>query len=161
MAKSKSRAELKEDLSAAKEELKVAKGELRDYEKTSKLAKGEDHSSDEKHGKKWTKMNDMVTKKQTAVDTIQEAYTAAKPEKVDRPSKYDYPADIQTAADKKKFRAKARAEKKRAEKGDAPKKEKKDKAVKAEKDVPTNGTAKKSKSERRAEKKAAAAVSED
>lgn len=132
MAK-KTKAELKEDLKAAKEELKVARTEKRDFEKSNKLEKDADHSGNEKSGKRWTKLNDMVVKKQAAVDKIQVAIDEAAPEATVRAVKYDYPEDVVTALDKKKYRAAQRAAKKKAEKE-------------------ANGSAKESKSSKKAAK---------
>lgn len=110
----KTREELKAELASNKEELGVAKEELKAFEKANSLKKGEDHSANAKVGKKWTKLNDMVTKKTKAVEDARAAVTAAKPEAKTRETNYVYPKEIETAADKKKFRAKARAEKKKA-----------------------------------------------
>lgn len=123
MAKKKTRAELKEDLKAVKEEAKVARQEKRDFEKTNKLEKGADHSGDAKNGKKWIKLNDMVTKKEKQVEDAQKQYDEAKPEKVARVSKYDYPLSEatgkeMTADEKKKYRTKARAAAAKAAKGE-------------------------------------------
>jgi hypothetical protein len=150
MAK-KTRAEIKEDLKAAKEELKVAKTEKRDFEKSSKLAKDTDHSGDAKHGKRWTKLNDMVVKKTTQVENLQKAVDEAKPETTVRPSKYDYPADVVSALDKKKYRTAQRAAAKKKAKAEAdPKKEKKAKAEDATETTGTEAKIKKSKKEKKA-----------
>ena len=122
MAK-KTKAELKEDLKAVKEELSVAKTEKKNFEKSSKLEKGGDHSADPKHGKKWTRLNAMVVKKTEEVEKLQAAITEAKGEAINRPSKYEYPADVLTAGDKKKYRAAQRAAAKKAAKGEAEPKE--------------------------------------
>lgn len=158
MAKTKSRAELKEDLKAAKEESKVARTEKREFEKENKLEKDTDHSGHEKHGKRWNKLNDMAVKKTKAVEDLQASYDAAKPEKVDRVSKYDYPlvdGKEMDAIQKKKFRTAARAAAAKALKGETtPKKEKKDK--KEEAAPAAEGEKKLSKAERKAAKKAEA-----
>lgn len=130
-----SKAEAKEALTAAKAERKVAKDELRAFEKEHELAKGEDHSADEKLGKKWKKLNDMVEKKEAAVSEIEEAMKDVKAAKAERPSKYDYPADVVTAADKKKYRTKMRAAAAKAEKGTEEPKAKKGKNKEAAAEV--------------------------
>ena len=147
----KTKAELKEDLKAAKEELTVAKTEKRDFEKSNKMAKDTDHSEDAKHGKKWKRLNDMVAKKESAVEKIKADIAEAKPEKTERASKYEYPADVVTAADKKKYRAAARAAKAKAEKGgdDAPKAKKKKEKVS---DAPVEETAAPEKKKKKAKK---------
>lgn len=131
MAKFKNKAEAKEALATAKEERKAAFAELRAFEKENSLAKGEDHSAS-KVGKKWAKLKAAYDKKVTASDAIEEAMKGLKSEPTVRPSKYTYPADCVTAADKKKFRAAARAA---AKKGDKPAKaEKTDKKAKGKKE---------------------------
>lgn len=148
MAKPKTKEEAKEAVKAAKEELSVAKQELKAFEKENKLAKGEDHSEHEKHGKRWGKLKAVVTKKESALATAEEDLKGLKSEGAGRASKYDYPADCTTAKDKKAYRTKMRAEK---NKKDKPAKEKKEKAPKEE-----AATEKKSKKEKKAEKKAKA-----
>ena len=118
--------ELKEKLLAAKEEAKAAKEERRAFEKENKLAKGEDHSGNKDFGKKWTKINETVKSKQEKVDKIQSQLDAEKAATASSRTTYTYPDDVRTAADRKKYRAKARAAKKRAEKGEAEPKEKKE-----------------------------------
>lgn len=145
MAK-KTKAELKEQVTAAKEELKIAKTEKRDFEKAHKLPKDTDHAGDEKHGKKWSKFNAMVEKKQKAVDDLQSAYGDAKTEKKVRVSQYDYPlvdGKEMTAGEKKKFRATSRAAAKKAEK-DAAKGEVKG-AKKSKEEAPQKKSGKKNK----------------
>lgn len=115
----KNKAELKEALSAIKEELKVAKSEKRDLEKASKLEKDTDHSENPKVGKKWTRLNEMVTKKQKALDAAQASYDGASKEPTIRKTVYEYPKDVITAVDKKKYRTAARAAAKKAAKGEA------------------------------------------
>lgn len=123
----------KEALAPAREKLKAAKDERRAFEKENKLAKETDHSADEKHGKKWAKLNATVVAAQAEVDSAKEFMDANKPkkEKAGRASTYEYPKEVVTVADKKKYRAKMRADKKRAEKGEAAP-EKKDKGSKEE-----------------------------
>lgn len=135
MAK-RSKEDVKALLTSTKEELNVAKGEKRTFEKENKLAKDTDHSEDAKHGKRWAKLASLVTKKEEAVGKLREELEGLKVEKTARVSTYEYPKDVVTAGDKKKFRAAARAAAKRAEKEkDAPKKEKKVKSAGAEKEV--------------------------
>lgn len=128
-----SKEEAKAKLASLKEERKAAKEELRAFEKENKLAKETDHGGHEKFGKRWTKLNDAYQKKVAAIEKLEAEMAEIKTEKKSRVSTYEYPADVKTAAEKKKHRAKMRAEKKRAEKGEAaPKKEKKEKGAKTE-----------------------------
>lgn len=133
MAKAKSKEEIKESLNTSKEDLKAAKTELKEFEKSNKLAKGEDHSADEKLGKKWSKLNLVVEKKTKEVEDLRAELEAAKPEPKVRESKYEYPADCTSAADKKKFRTAQRAAKAKAEKDAAKGETKSDKKSKKDK----------------------------
>lgn len=157
MAK-KTQEELKAEVTSIKEELKVAKIEKRDFEKSHKLPKDTDHSGNEKLGKKWSKLNAMVEKKEKALEAARAALTEAKPQKTARVTTYDYPLNEDgkemTAGEKKKFRAAARAAKKKAEKEAAnPKSEK----------APTSKKSDKAdkKSKKKASKKAEAASEEE
>jgi hypothetical protein len=116
MAKQKfaNKAEAKEALAQAKEERKAAKEELRAFEKENDLEKGGDHSAN----KKWAKLNGSLEKKEALIAEIEESMKDLKSEKVARVSKYEYPEDVVSAADKKKFRAAARAAAKKAAKGE-------------------------------------------
>jgi hypothetical protein len=148
MAKAKfaDKAEAKTALSAAKEERKAAKEELRAFEKEHGLAKGEDHAGDEKNGKKWAKLKKVVDSKDEAVNDIEESMKELKSEKTIRPSKYEYPADVVTAADKKKWRAKQRTAAKKKDKGDE------ETAAPAEKKEKKNGNGNGEKKEKKKEK---------
>lgn len=136
----------KENLASTKEELAVAQAEKKAFEKENKLAKGEDHS-ESKVGKKWTKLNDQVQKKLKAIEDIKAYMSENKPkkEKAGRVTSYTYPADVVTAGDKKKYRAKMRAEAKKADKADAPAGESKKKKKTVEAPAETEAPKKKKK----------------
>ena len=127
MSKFKNKAEAKEALGTAKEERKAAQSELRAFEKENSFEKGGDHSGN----KKWAKLKATVDKKAQAEEAIKTAMQSLKSERTPRPSKYTYPADCVSAADKKKYRAKMRAAAKSGDK--KAKKEKKGKEGKKEK----------------------------
>lgn len=112
-----------------KEDLKAAKAELKAFRKENSI-KPDETPTDEKILKKFNKLTATVEKAEEAHNKALEAAKELKP-KTARPSKYEYPEGM-TAAEKKKFRAKARAEKKRA---DNPKPEKPAKEAKAEKEA--------------------------
>jgi hypothetical protein len=133
MATKKTKEELKSALESSKEELTVAKGELKTFEKTNGLEKGGDHSKNEKFGKKWQKIKDTVTKKEKTVEGIRAELAELKAEKAPRTVKYEYPKDVVSAEDKKKYRTKMRAAAKKAEKGETTKASKGEKAPKEEK----------------------------
>lgn len=132
--------EAKAFVSTKKGELKTAKEELRAFEKENKLEKGGDHSGHEKHGKKWSKMNKVVESLRAEIEAAENWAKENKPkkEKTPRAVKYEYPKECVTEADRKKYRAKMRAqaksEQKKAEKGEAgeSKKSKKKKEAEAE-----------------------------
>lgn len=135
MAK-KTYAEVKESLGTLKDEAKQAKKDLKNFCKDQKLDPEAEHTGN----KKWVKLKALVDKSSKQVAEA-EAWLAENKEKKEgkpRATKYEYPAEVQTAADKKKWRAKARAEAKRKEKGESTDKgekasKKKDKEAKAEK----------------------------
>jgi hypothetical protein len=165
MGKFANKDEAKTALSTAKEERKAAKTELRAFEKENELEHDADHSGNAKVGKKWKKLSDAYANKNTKVEKIQGEVDGFKKEKVERVSKYEYPKvddgkggkREMTAGEKKKFRAKSRAEGKKAEKGESKKSKKKDKGGTDEgKEV----SSKSSKKDKKAKKKEAAEVAE-
>lgn len=119
---------------STKEELEIAKQELKQFSKDNNLAAKEDHSSHAKHGKTFKKLSESIAKKRKTIADIDEWMTANKPakkEKSERKTTYEYPADCTTDSDRKKFRAKMRSQAKSSEKGEA-KPEKKEKKAKEE-----------------------------
>ena len=113
-----------------KEALKVAKAAARDFRKENKL-RPDDVPEDQKLAEKLVKLAGKVEKAQKEYDEAAEAAKALKPKAV-RDSKYEYPAEM-TAQEKKRFRAKARAEVRKAAKAaEDPKAEKKEKKAKEE-----------------------------
>lgn len=98
----------------AKEEYDTAKGELKAFMKENKLSKDEDHSEHEKHGKKYSKLKATADAAKKKVEAIDAWLSDEKPGKegkkggAPREVKYEYPEGM-TDAEKKKFRAKARA----------------------------------------------------
>ena len=124
---------MKEKLNAAQTELKSAKKDLVKFRKTNKL-KADQTPEDEKLAKTMAKLQKAIEAKEAAVKEIKEEIKASKPARGFK-TKYTYPTVVDedsgeeremTAAEKKKFRAKARAEAKKAEKGEeAPKKKEK------------------------------------
>ena len=114
-----------EAASVKKEALKAVKAEAKEFRKENKL-RPDDTPTDEKLAKKLAKLTSAVEKAQKEYDDAVEAMKALKPKTV-RQSKYEYP-DGMTAQEKKRFRAKSRAEARKAEKAaSTPPKEKKEK----------------------------------
>lgn len=122
---------------AAKEALEAAKAERSQYAKDNGLKTGKDvdHSGDKKHGKSWTKMTNAIKAQRLIIEEADAWMKDNKPakEKKERVMKYDYPKGCESEGDKKKFRAKTRAEVARAEKGE-PTPKKKDKKAEAPKE---------------------------
>jgi len=161
MAKSKfaNYDEAAEAFKATKEELAVAREEKKTYFKENGLSQKEDYSADAKHGKKVKKFQEMIDKKIKERDETEAWMKENKPkkERAVRATTYEYPDDITTAEDKKKYRAKQRAAKKKAEKGEAEekptKKEKKAKKEEAEAPAPESSKKDKKKKKDKASKK--------
>lgn len=153
MAK-KTYAEVKESLPGLKDEAKQAKKDLKSFLKSNSLEEGKEYPDN----KKWVKIKGLVDKTAKAV-TDAEAFMAENKEKKEgkpRSTKYEYPAEITTAAEKKKYRAQQRSAAKAAEKGEKTEKAgKKDK--KKEKEVVAEKTEKTSKKDKKEKKEKAAA----
>jgi hypothetical protein len=130
----KTHEELVQALEEKKAELKAKREELATLEKEYKLKPGKDHSADEKVGKKWLKLKNSVDALAEERNKLQEAVKTSKPkkEKTVKPSKYEYPADVVTPEQKKKWRASQRAEKKKANKPEKAEKAEKVKEKKSE-----------------------------
>lgn len=143
-----------EALESAKGEREVARTEFKDFRKENEIKK-EVPPTEEKLLKKYTKLLDTKTKKETAVEDIQAWIKENKPKKEKKPrdTKYDYPADCKTSGDKKKFRAAQRAAAKKAAKGEKPEKKKdKDKKSDGKKDKDAKGKGDKKGGEKKSEK---------
>lgn len=117
----------------SKDAVKAAKAELKAFRKQHNL-KPDDSIEDEKLAKQLTKLTNKLSKAEEELAAAQETAKSLQPVKA-RITSYEYPEDCVTAADKKKYRAKKRREKKAAEKaanageaGEAPVKQKKSKA---------------------------------
>lgn len=126
MAKKKKAAATAEDpKKEALQKVNEAKSALTAYLKKNKLKRNEDHSKDEKHGPKIAKLEKAITKAQNAYEKLKtpKKTKVAKKENAGRRTKYDYPADVVTAKDRKVYRQKMRAEAKGESK---PKKSKKE-----------------------------------
>ena len=121
MAKEKTHVEAVAELEAAKETLKSARAELRNFKSENNVKKGKE-PEDEKVKKGLAEREAAVEKAQEALDAAREVEKGLKPKK-DRALKYEYPEGM-TEEQKKKFRAKkrreAKAAAKKAEKGEEP-----------------------------------------
>jgi hypothetical protein len=162
MAK-KTYAERKEELTSLKEDAKQARKDFKNFCKEAKLDPEADSAADAKHGKKWTKLKALVDKTAKAVTETETWLTEnkEKKERTERASKYTYPPEITTAADKKKYRAQQRAAANKKDKGEAAGTEKvsKKKKKKTEEKAPEAAApAKKSKKDKKEKK---AEVAED
>ncbi len=112
--------EAKDFIASTKEELKTAKGELKELRKSLGL-KGDATPENPKDAKKVEKLSSLIEKKEKAIEEAQAWLKENKPKKSKEPRalKYDYPEDCTTADQKKKFRQEQRAAAKRAEKAAA------------------------------------------
>lgn len=102
----------KSQLEPKKAELKAKREELQAWLKEKGLKKTEDHSKDEKYGKKFTRLTGEIKALEEETNKLREFMKNNKPAKV-RTTKYNYPEGA-TADDKKKFRQKARVSAKAA-----------------------------------------------
>lgn len=152
MAKAKTYEQAQEELASAKATRKECNEAMAEFLKENKLKKGEDYSghSDEKIAKKWKKLAAAQTEARAAVTAAEEAEKALKP-KAERASKYEYPEDVVTADDRKKYRAKMRNAAKAAEAGEKPAKKEK-KAKDAEEAPAAEKASKKEKKDKKKDK---------
>lgn len=118
MAKAKTHEEAMENVTNLQAEVKEHKAALTAYFKDNKLKRNDDHS-DSKHGKKIAALEKKIERSREKLEKAKEAAKALKPKK-ERASKYNYPEGL-TAEERKKYRAKMRAQEK---KGEAPAKKK-------------------------------------
>ncbi len=106
-----------EELATAKTSVTEKRDEFYAFLKENKLKRNKDYSEDAKHGKKFSKFKTEIDKLVILRDGIKEQAKATKPKKAGgRASTYEYPADVTTPEEKKKYRTKMRAEAKKAEK---------------------------------------------
>lgn len=117
---------------AKKEELAEAKKDLRAWKKENKIKRNkpvEDEKLKKALEKKETQLEKLTSEHEKALKAAKDLKPASS-----RRTKYEYPADCVTDQDKKKYRAKMRREKAKAEKGENPEKPaKKEKKAKVEK----------------------------
>jgi len=126
MSKPKDYDEALEQVNAKRETLKEQKAELRQFKTENKIKRGKE-VEDAKIAEKLAKKDAAIEATREEIETLKAAAKELKPRK-ERVTKYIYPEDCVTDADKKKFRAKKRREVKAAEKKEAGdgKEEKKD-----------------------------------
>lgn len=107
MAKT-SHEELVKQLEAAKATHTEAKEALKDFRTENEIKKGTDPSEvTGKAGKEYGKLVKAAEKAAEAYEKLKEAEKENRPRK-ERQSKYEYPADVVTAEDRKKYRTKMR-----------------------------------------------------
>lgn len=105
-----------EKLQAAKDAQKENNAALASFRKKNKLKKGAE-PADEKLSKELKKLEAASQKGKELVESLTAEAKKLTPRK-ERVTKYAYPEDCTTSADKKKFRAKMRAEERKAKKGE-------------------------------------------
>lgn len=116
MSKPKTYEEALEQVKNLKETLAEERTALREFKSENNIKRGKE-PEDEKVAAKLLKLNEAVDKTRESIDEAKVAAKELKPRK-ERVTKYDYPDDVTTDADKKKYRAKMRREKTKAEKGE-------------------------------------------
>lgn len=144
------------NLESAKEAKKAAYDAREAFSKKNGLPPKKDHSSHKEFGKAFSPLNQAWLDAKDAITEAEKIEKEVRP-KSERPSKYDYPADIVTADDKKKYRAKMRAKVKSDAKSPTEGKPKKDKA---KDEAPAGGDAAKEVSKKK-KKKNKASTKED
>ena len=120
MAKPKTHEEAIEAVESLKQEVKDNKEKLTAYLKENKLKRNNLPEPDSKHGKKIAKIEKSIERSREKLEKAKQTAKDLKPKK-ERAVKYDYPEGM-TAEEKKKYRAKMRAQ---ANKAGKPKKKKK------------------------------------
>lgn len=110
--------EVKEKLGRAKERLAEAKDALSKFAKENGLKKGEDHSNNEdaKVAKGYKKVKAELEEASGRVDKYSAMYKEAKKSSgggAGIKAKYNYPKEVKTGDDKKKYRAETRAKAKK------------------------------------------------
>lgn len=101
-------------LATAKAEKKEALASLRSYCAENKL-KQKVEPTEAKHQKKWKSLTEAYEKAKEMVEAAETHAKELKPSG-NRKTKYEYPDGVTTAEEKKKYRAKLRADAKKAEK---------------------------------------------
>lgn len=135
MGKPKSYEEAQEARQAAQEAAKELRTELAAFCKENKIKRGTapDELGDDVKASVAKKYKTLFNKNEKAREAVADAKATEKelkPRK-ERASKYDYPDDVTTPEQKKKYRAKMRREAKAAEKGDDKKSSKKSSSKKS------------------------------
>jgi hypothetical protein len=131
MAKFKTYEEANNAFLAQKEVVRGANAALDAFRKENNIKKGAELDAKDKNKKQYDKLTAAVVSGRTLRDTMEADAKAMKPEgkKGNFTQKYEYPADVTTAAEKKKYRATSR-------KNSAPKEDKPAKEAKTEKVAP-------------------------
>lgn len=111
-----------EEATAALEEIKGAlteeRKEFKSFLKKNKLKVGKDYSTHKELGEEFSAHNDKLAELQATREELM-AFTKENKPRKERQTQYDYPEGVTSTEEKKKYRAKVRAEKKRAEKAKA------------------------------------------
>lgn len=156
MAKKKSHEELKAALEEAQSSLKSAKSDLKEFMAENKIKKGTEVADvqDKKTRKAYESLVNSVDKFAAQVEKYSAEEKEARPAKA-RASKYEYPDDVVTKEDRKKWRTKMRnqANGKSEKAGKKAKSEKPEAAGKAEKSGKTSKKEKAGKAKKKSSSK--------
>lgn len=121
-------------LEDAKGRRKDANAAMDSFLEANSLKKKKDYSDDKTHGKEFKGLQKTLTSVREEVKNLEPLIKSLKPDTA-RVSKYEYPTDVVTEADKKKHRAKMRRE---AANEGKPAKEVKEKKAKKTEDAPAD-----------------------
>lgn len=112
--------EVKEQLDSLKQSQKEVRDELKAFLKENKIKRGTpvEEVKTKATAKAYKKLLGTIESNASTIEELKEQAKTLKPAKV-RQSKYDYPEGVETAADKKKYRAEQRRKAKAAEKAAA------------------------------------------
>lgn len=158
MAKELTLDQAKANYDKAKEAASARWAEVQGLRKKFKLKPGA-KPEDKKDAKEYKAATTAHAEAKALKEEAEKAWKALKPASTVGRSTYEYPADIVSADDKKRYRAKMRREKAAAEKGEeAPKKDKKAKKAEA---AAAEAPAKSSKKDKKAKKAKVADEDED
>ena len=126
-------------LAAVKTDLTVARDTFADWLKKNKLDKSKDYTKDKKFGKEYVKLtttiNELTAKRAELEGETKK--TKSKKSAASARTKYDYPADIVTAEQRKKYRVEQRKLASKTEKTEKSVKEKESKKAPKKEEVET------------------------
>lgn len=104
------------NLAAVKTELTIARDNFKTFLTKNELERNKDYSTDKKFGKEYTKLSNAINELTTAKAELEVETKSKKKSVASSRTKYDYPAGVTTAEQKKKYRVEQRSAAKKASK---------------------------------------------